>query len=208
MADNQPQHAQQRPPGPAPVPVERPVPHDPMGDHLADDRIHVGDPQAAAQRPGQDRPLRGLDLALQAPPVETPRVLKMGQEYWIVGSEDLAKPRKGKVVRLSTDPGKQVGIEFADPVGGVDKNGQPWGVTHDCDGRGKPNCCLYVRPDQVLDDRAVQVYQARRQAELAEASKYQELDELRVGPEHSQVPTPRAAARTAGTATDAVPTRG
>jgi hypothetical protein len=208
MADNQPQHAPQKPAAASPIPVERPVPHDPMGDHLADDRINVGDPKAAAQRIGQARAVRSLDPAAQAPPVETNRVLKVGQTYWIVGSEDLAKPRQGKIIRLSTDPGKQVGIEFVDPVGGVDKNGQPWGVAHDCDGRGKFNHCLYVRPDQVLDDRAVQVYQARRQAELADAGKYQELEELKVGPEHSQVPTPRIAARTAGTTTDTAPAQG
>jgi hypothetical protein len=208
MADNQPQHAPQKPVGPAPVPVERPVPHDPMGDHLADDRIHVGDPGAAAQQSGQARPPRSLDPAVQAPPVETDRILRIGQTYWIVGSEDLAKPRQGKIVRLSTDPGKQVGVEFVDPVGGVDRDGQPWGVTHDCDGRGKFNHCLYVRPDHVLDDRAVHAYQARRQAELNEVAEYRELDELKVGPGHSQVPTPRIAARTVGAAADAAPARG
>lgn len=197
MPDHDPQHAPAGPqrPAPAPAPVERPVPHDTMGDHLADDRIDVGDPREAARHAAQAQPVRGLDPRQQAPPVETSRVLKTGQEYWIVGSEDLEKPRRGKVVRLSTEPGKQVGVEFVEPVGGVDKQGQPWGVTHNCDGRGAMNHCLYVRPDQVLDDRAVQAYRARLAGASAEAGQYQELEELRVGPEHSQVPVPPPPAR-------------
>jgi hypothetical protein len=181
---------QSRQPAPQPAgrPQERPVPSEhkdlPAG-------IHAGDPNAAAKR-GAARPVRPLAPEEQAPPVEVERKLKKGESYWIVGSEDSpAAPRKAKVIRLSNEVGKTIGVEFAEPIGGVDEHGQPWGVSHTCDGRGKLGHCLYVRPDQVLDEKAMQAHKARQTTEKQEAeSKFEEYNEMTVGPQHSQVQTP------------------
>jgi hypothetical protein len=185
-----PQRPPQRQPVPHPHsgrPVERMVPHDPNADKVPG--IHVGDPAAAAARAGGSRPVRTLDPSQQPPPIEFERKIIKGQIYWIMGHEEVPVARKGKVIRLTSEPGKAVGIEFEEPIGGVDSNGQPWGVAHTCDGRGKNGHCLYVRPDQVLDEKSMQTHKARM-AELAEPSPFEELEEMTVGPQHSQPLTP------------------
>jgi hypothetical protein len=169
--------------------VERPVPHDKSKDHLAAPDINVGDPEAAAKA-ARSRPVRPLTPEQQPPPVDYERKIKKGDTYWIMGSEELPAPRKGKIIRLSAEPGKAVGVEFAEPIGGVDAQGQPWGTVHTCDGRGKPGFCLYVRPDQVLDEKTMQAFKAR-QAEVEKATpKFDEFEEISVGPQHSMPLTP------------------
>ena len=147
-------------------------------------------PEAAPR--GSSRPVRSLDPSQQAPPVEAERKIRKGEAYWIMGSEELPRPRKGTIIRLSSEPGKAVGVEFEEPLGGVDENGQSWGTIHTCDGRGKNGYCLYVRPDQVLDEKAMKAHSAR-QAEAVEASKFDEYEELLVGPKHTQPLTPAIA---------------
>lgn len=184
-----PQRPQQRQPAPQPqrgYPQERPIPYDPSHDKMPG--IHVGDPTAAARR-GASRPVRTLDPSQQPPPVEFERKIRKGETYWIMGHEEVPVPRKGKIIRISNEPGKPIGVEFTEPIGGTDENGQPWGVTHTCDGRGKSGHCLYVRPDQVLDEKAMQAHKAR-QAEQAAASTFDEFEEMTVGPQHSQPLSP------------------
>jgi hypothetical protein len=182
----------QRPPAPQPPrgqPVERPVARDTSKDHLAAPDIHVGDPEAAG-RGAKSRPVRPLAPEMQAPPIEAERKLRKGESYWIVGHEEVPAPRKAKIIRLSNEPGKAVGVEFDEPIGGVDGEGQTWGLVHTCDNRGKPGHCLYVRADQVLDEKAMQTFKARQAERKAEDSQWEDFDEITVGPQHSQPVTP------------------
>jgi hypothetical protein len=159
--------------------VERPVPHDTAADHLGAPDIHAGDPEAAAKQ-AKARPVRPLAPEDQAPPVEFERKLKKGESYWVVGNEDMPTVRKGRIIRLSDEPGKAVGLEFDEPIEGVN---------HTCDGRGKQGHCLYARPDQVLDDKAMEAWKAHKK-EAQAPSPYEDFDELTVGPQHSQPLTP------------------
>jgi hypothetical protein len=140
--------------------------------------------------PPQRGLIRALDPRHQAPPIAAERKLRKGESYLIVGHECLEGPLKGKVIRLSDEAGKTVGVEFAEPIGGVDQDGQRWGVVHDCDGRGRMSHCLYVRPDQALDAKAEQAFLAGLAAPAAAGPKFAEYDELTVGPQHSQPATP------------------
>jgi hypothetical protein len=188
----QPQHRQPAAQPHTGRPVERPVPSEHQDPSKLPAGIHAGDPAAAAKK-GAARPVRPLPPSEQAPPIEAERKLKKGDSYWLVGSEDLGggPPRKGKVIRLSDEPGKAVGLEMDEPVGGVDSDGQPWGVLHTCDGRGKPGHCLYARVDQVLDAKSLEAYKAHQAEQQHPAeSDYEDLDELTVGPQHSQPATP------------------
>jgi len=194
----QPQRPQPPPPRqPAPQPhagrpVERPVPSEHQDPSKLPPGIIAGDPSAAAKQ-GAARPVRPLPPSEQAPPIDAERKLRKGESYWVVGSEDLGggPPRKGKVIRLSEETGKEIGLEMDEPVGGVDANGQSWGVLHTCDGRGKPGFCLYARPDQVLDAKSLEAYKAHQAEQQHPAeSDFEDLDELTVGPQHSQPITP------------------
>ena len=181
-----------RQPAPPPArrtqPVERPVPHDPAKDHLGAKDIVVGDPNAA--RGGVPRPVRPLDPSMQPPPIEHERKIRKGESFWVMGHEECPAPRKAKVIRLTAEPGKGVGVEFEEPIGGIDKDGNPWGVIHTCDGHGKSGHCLYVRPDQVLDDKALETFKARKSEAERTESAFEEFDEITVGPQHSMVQTP------------------
>jgi hypothetical protein len=181
--------ARQQPPPQRGQPAERPVPHDKSKDHLAVSSINVGDPEAAA-RAGRSRPVRPLTPEQQPPPVEYERKIKKGETYWIMGSEELPTPKKGKIIVLSSAIGKTVGVEFEEPIGGVDAQGGPWGTVHTCDGRGKPGHCLYVRPDQVLDEKSMQAFKAHRAQVEKDTPKFDEYEEITVGPQHSMPLTP------------------
>jgi hypothetical protein len=162
----------------------------PRADHLAAPDINVGDPEAACRRGGSTRPVRPLAPEMQAPPVDEPRKLAKGAIFWIVGHEECPTPKKAKIIRLSNEPGKQVGVEFDEPIGGVDSEGNQWGLVHTCDNRGKPGHCLYVRGDQCLDDRAMEAWKTRKSEVQAEASKWQDFDEITIGPDSSMPVTP------------------
>jgi ribosomal protein L12E/L44/L45/RPP1/RPP2 len=180
-----PRHPQRPPQSrqPAPRPAQPAPAHDP--------RIVVGDPDAAAKA-GTARPVRTLDPAMQAPPVEVARKIRKGETYWIMGHEECPEPRKARIIRLSDEPGKRVGVEFDEPIGGVDKEGNTWGLAHTCDGRGKLGHCLYVRADQVLDDKAMESVKARAVEVQKAVAQFKDLDEITVGPEDTQPPTPTA----------------
>lgn len=177
----QPQRPQPPPPQRQPAmqaqrgqPMPRPGPHDP--------------------KPGQggSRPIRMLDPSEQAPPVETERKIRKGETYWVMGHEHLPRPLKGKIVRLTSDPSRAVGVEFNELMGGTDDNGQSWGVVHTCDGHGRLGYCLYVRPDQVLDEKTMASVRARQTTRQA-APTCEEYEEITVGPQHSQPQTPASA---------------
>lgn len=44
-----------------------------------------------------------------------------------------------KIIAITDEPGKTVGVEFGDPVG-----------RHSCDGAGKTGYCLWVAPEHIL----------------------------------------------------------
>jgi hypothetical protein len=99
------------------------------------------------------------------------RELVKGEIYWIVNPEDLAQPRRGRIVRLTRTPGKIVGVEFAQPVGPH--------VTHDCDGAGKAGHCLYCRMDQVLTNEEYRAFYERAMVRARPRPPLEDLDRLR-----------------------------
>jgi hypothetical protein len=152
---------------------------------LPAERSAPREPEAAGQQ-AHPRLIRPLAPNQQAPPIEFERKLRKGETYWVMGDERVPKPRKAKVVRLTNEPGKRIGVEFEEPVGGIDKDGKLWGVNHNCDGYGKLGHCLYLGATQVLDDRAMEAHKARMTDQEKTESQYEDYDELTVGPEHSQ----------------------
>jgi hypothetical protein len=118
------------------------------------------------------RLLRSLDPTMQPPPPGDGKQFEKGKTYWIINTDDLDHPRRGKIVRLTRTPGKYIGVEFAEPVGPH--------IVHDCDGAGKPGHCLYCRPDQVLTDEEYSTYVERVRAALARAKPPEDLDTLRI----------------------------
>jgi len=163
-----PRHPQQ------PRPPRHPAPQPQRG--------QPAQPAPVPTKPSAMRPVRQLAPSEEAPPLEKQRKLKKGESYWVVGQRHLERPLKGKIVRLSNEPGKAIGIEFDQPIGGLDKEGQLWGVNHTCDGHGKQGHCLYVRPDQVLDEKEMASFNARQAEARAAETKWEEFDELTVGP--------------------------
>lgn len=61
----------------------------------------------------------------------------VGQEV-IVASPDLPASAVGRIVALTNEPGKTVGVEFYDEVG-----------IHSCDGAGRHGYCLWATPEHV-----------------------------------------------------------
>ena len=119
-------------------------------------------PEKPSPRSNISRPVRAVDPSQQPPPLESERKIRKGETYWVMGSVELTEPRKAKIVRLSNEPGRTIGVEFEEPVGGTNEDGESWGVNHDCAGNGRQGHCLYVRPEQLLDDKAMEAHKAHR----------------------------------------------
>jgi len=70
--------------------------------------------------------------------------IKKGDEYWCIHPRVIRggnPPLKGKIIVLSTGTSKQVGLEFAEDIGG-----------HTCDGRGENGKCLWVSVSDLATD--------------------------------------------------------
>lgn len=72
-----------------------------------------------------------------------------GDKFWCLG-QGLQKPLYGTVIAMSSYLGKQIGLEFDEPIG------------HNCDGKGKDGHCLWVRTFDILTDDE---YKAKLEAE-------------------------------------------
>ena len=147
-------------------------------------------PEKPSPRSNISRPIRTVDPSQQPPPLTSERKLRKGEIYWVMGSVELPEARRGTIIRLSNEPGRTIGVEFEEPIGGVDEDGETWGVNHDCAGHGKVGHCLYVGAEQLLDDKAMEAHKARMAGSGGGAAKHDEYDELTVGPESSQPRVP------------------
>ncbi len=70
----------------------------------------------------------------------------------------------GRVIALTTDPAKAIGLEFDEPVG-----------FHSCDGKGKDKHCIWVRPSDILTEEE---HTIRDKIKQDAAKSFTELDEL------------------------------
>lgn len=84
-----------------------------------------------------------------------------GDIFWCLG-QGLSQPVKGTVIALTSNLGKRIGLEFAEPVG-----------AHSCDGRGKDGYCLWVREDDILTEDE---YQAKLAADAATTAALDAVD--------------------------------
>lgn len=68
----------------------------------------------------------------------------------------------GKVIALTTDETKQIGLQFEQNVNG-----------HSCDGRGPDGHCLWVRPQHIL---TLEEYEQEQKVKLAAAESLAAAD--------------------------------
>lgn len=96
--------------------------------------------------------------------------IKKGQEFWCLHPR-MAEPTKGKVVSLTNNRTKMIGMEFPEKIKGF----------HDCDGRGQESSCLWVKPRHILTDDEFEELKvargkAKEHAKRVEAEDIEELD--------------------------------
>src|SRR4051812_4223437 len=93
-----------------------------------------------------------------------------GQKLWCL-SRQFSKPLLGTVICLTTEPGKQIGLQFEESV--------PERLAHlNLDGRGKKGYCVWAHVDHVLTEDE---YKNKLEAEALarkEAGDIKELDEI------------------------------
>lgn len=87
--------------------------------------------------------------------------IKRGDRFWCLG-QGLSEPALGTVVAITSNVGKQIGLEFDEPIGG-----------HNCDGKGKQGYCLWVRTFDILTEDE---YQAKLAADKATAAALEAED--------------------------------
>jgi hypothetical protein len=94
--------------------------------------------------------------------------IKKGEEYWCLLAR-LGKPRKGKVISLTSVLSKQIGLEFSENVSG-----------HSCDGKGKNGYCLWCRAEHLATDEQMEKMdeQEKRDAVVIASRQGEEVDEI------------------------------
>jgi hypothetical protein len=65
--------------------------------------------------------------------------IKVGDEVVVVYPQRLAFPTRAKIIAITNEPGKVLGVQFESPVG-----------IHSCDGRGQDKHCMWIHPDNLL----------------------------------------------------------
>lgn len=78
--------------------------------------------------------------------------IKKGDQFWCLG-QGIATPTLGTVIALTSNPSKQIGLEFQEAVG-----------VHSCDNRGREGYCLWVTPNDILTQDE---YTAKQEADAA-----------------------------------------
>lgn len=77
----------------------------------------------------------------------------------------LSKPTLGTVIALTNEPGKLIGLEFAEDVKG-----------HSCDNRGKPGYCLWASRYDILAESEYE--DSLRISDTAKSIVYTEMDSI------------------------------
>lgn len=77
----------------------------------------------------------------------------------------LPKPTLGTVIALTNEPGKLIGLEFAEDIKG-----------HSCDNRGKPGYCLWASKYDVLTE--AEYADSLKVAQEAKGMAYSEMDSI------------------------------
>lgn len=83
------------------------------------------------------------------------KTIQKGDKFWCFNRQ-LVQPTCGTVIALTSNPSKQIGIEFEEPIG-----------AHSCDNRGKDGHCLWTNPSWILTDEE---YQAKSVADTVIAA--------------------------------------
>lgn len=95
--------------------------------------------------------------------------LKVGDVVHVLNNR-IKTPTPAKIVAITADVGKPVGVEFADAVG-----------AHSCDGAGKHGHCLWVLPEHCLLAKDVEelkkVQEATKVAKPKPAPMVLEIDD-------------------------------
>ena len=82
-----------------------------------------------------------------------PENVKKGEKFWCVYRK-LTLPMHGTVIIMTDNPGKSVGVEFDEDVGG-----------HTCDNRGKKGHCLWLRPENLYTEEEIGLLKDQSQNE-------------------------------------------
>jgi len=70
----------------------------------------------------------------------------------------------GKVIALTSDPSKMIGLEFDDPIG-----------IHSCDNRGKDKHCIWVSPNDILTEEEYDELMKAKKSTAAVPVDYDEI---------------------------------
>jgi hypothetical protein len=93
-----------------------------------------------------------------------------GQKLWCIHRQ-LLKPMLGVVICLTTEPGKQIGLQFEEQV--------PARLAHlDLDGRGKKGYCVWAHVSHVLTEQEYQDKLVSEELARKEAADIKEVDEI------------------------------
>lgn len=92
--------------------------------------------------------------------------IKLGDKFYCFHKR-LDKPVKGTVIALTNRPGKMIGLQFPNKMGG-----------HECDGKGKKGHCLWVTPQHILTEQEWKKEQAHRKKKAKEEAAFK--DDLEV----------------------------
>jgi len=95
------------------------------------------------------------------------KVYRLGEEYIVNFPRRLGTPRLGKIVVMTTEPGRHIGVEFDKPV--------PESI-EDLEGRVKPGHGMWVHPGHLLTESEYQAQVAQRAAHDTQLHK--SVDEL------------------------------
>jgi hypothetical protein len=100
------------------------------------------------------------------------KVFKLGQSVVVVGHERHRHPFAGRIVAITTEPGKTIGVAATEEVGG-----------NSLDGRCKQGHGLWVSPHQVRTPEAFHAELERRKAEAGrekESITHKEVGQVKV----------------------------
>jgi len=94
--------------------------------------------------------------------------ISVGDKLWCTHRR-LLRPMLGIIIALTSEPGKLIGLEFLEDVGG-----------HSCDNRGKNGYCLWAVSEHVMTEAEYASFEAAKQT--ARDSQYQEYKKVILKP--------------------------
>lgn len=96
--------------------------------------------------------------------------LKIGDQVAVHKLEHLLAPVLGRIIAITTKPGKTVGVEFEEPIG-----------LHSCDGRGKDKYCIWAALHHLVMPDQIAAVQAELQRQIVPPSLAVDNAEIDIG---------------------------